>query len=78
MGEHLSTQQEKLELLAEQWGMTENEFVRAYALESVVPGICMADDCDYSTDVEPDQMEGWCAECDAQSVKSGLVLAGMV
>ncbi len=35
MGEHLSSQEEKLALLAEQWGMTEDEFVRAYALDSV-------------------------------------------
>ena len=78
MSETFSSQQEKLALLVEQWGLTEDQFVQAYAFESVVPGICMAEDCEYSTDVEPDQTVGWCADCDAQSVTSGLVLAGMV
>ncbi len=78
MGEQLSSQEEKLALLVEQWGMTEDEFVREYALDSVAPGICMADDCEYSTDVEPDQTEGWCESCGTQSVTSGLVLAGMI
>ncbi len=58
--------------------MTEDEFVREYAFESVAPGICMAGDSEYSTDVEPDQTRGWCEACGTQSVTSGLVLAGMI
>lgn len=68
----------KLDLLAREWGMKTSEFVEEYALDDVVPGICMNPDCDYTTDVEPDQREGWCEECDTGSVRSGVVLAGLI
>jgi hypothetical protein len=68
----------KLDDLAREWGMKTSEFVEEYALETLVPGICMNPDCDYTTDVEPDQREGWCEECDTCSVRSGVVLAGLI
>ena len=68
----------KLDELARQWDMTVGEFIEAFALDDVVPAICMNRDCDYTTEYEPDQREGWCAECDAPSMKSGLVLAGIL
>jgi len=68
----------KLDELARQWDMTVCEFIEAYALDEVVPGICMNRDCDYTIEAEPDQREGWCAECDTPSVRSGLVLAGIL
>lgn len=46
--------------------------------DSISPGICMNDGCDYVCEVEPDQASGWCEECRTNSVKSALVLAGMI
>lgn len=68
----------KLDDLAREWGMKVNEFVEEYALDDVVPGICMNLGCDYTTDIEPDQREGWCEECETRSVRSGIVLAGLI
>jgi hypothetical protein len=68
----------KLDRLASTWGLSVPEFIDAYALDSVSPGICMNPDCDYTTEVEPDQQEGWCEECGTPSVKSGIVLSGLI
>jgi hypothetical protein len=38
----------------------------------------MNPDCDYTTEVEPDQREGWCEECGTGTVRSGIVLAGII
>lgn len=67
--------EEKLEKLAEDFGMSVDELLEHGVFDSVVPGICMNDDCDYSTEYEPDQREGWCAFCHVGSVASAFVLA---
>jgi len=46
--------------------------------DSVSPGICINPDCDYSTEVEPDQDRGYCENCGTQTVKSALILAGLI
>jgi hypothetical protein len=38
----------------------------------------MNPDCGYTSEVEPDQQEGWCEECEVRSVRSGIVLAGLI
>ena len=53
-----------------------DEMLEAAVFDSVVPGIC--DRCGYSTDVEPDSRDGWCEECDAGTVKSCLIIAGII
>ncbi len=69
----------KLEKLAKDEGFeTVMQFLEEYALDSVVPGICIRPDCDYTTNVEPDQDRGWCEMCEAGTVKSGVVLAGII
>ena len=68
----------KLDRLAESYGLTVTSFIEEYALDDVAPGICMNPDCDYTTEVEPDQREGWCEECGTRSVRSGIVLAGII
>lgn len=68
----------KFDCLAETCGVTVAEFIEEYALDDVVPGICMNPDCDFTADYEPDQREGWCEECGTRSVQSGIVLAGLV
>lgn len=72
----------KLQTLAEQEGYdTPQPLLEAVITDSVCPGICCNPDdpsCDYSTEVEPDQDKGWCEACDAGTVKSALVLAGLI
>jgi len=46
--------------------------------DSVCPAICMNDGCDYTVEMEPDQDRGWCESCDTNSMKSALVLAGII
>lgn len=44
--------------------------------DSVCPGICMT--CDYTAFVESDCDTGWCANCETRTVKSALILAGLI
>lgn len=68
----------KLQDLADSCGMTVDELLESAALDEIVPGICTTPLCDYSTDVEPDQRTGWCESCGTNTVKSCLVLAGLI
>lgn len=70
---------EKLQNLANQWGYDDSDdFVSEQMFASIVPGICMNDDCEYTTDIEPDQSRGFCELCGTKTVKSGLLLAGVI
>lgn len=64
----------KVQSLLDAEGMKESEFLEAFAFDSVIPGICMTEGCDYTSDVEPDQDRGWCEECNKPTVKCGLML----
>lgn len=69
----------KLTQLASDYGYADVMGMLEYAtFDSVSPGICMNEGCDYSTEVEPDQDRGWCEECQEGSVKSALILAGII
>lgn len=68
----------KLEVLAESYGMTVEEMCEQATFDSLAPSICMNPGCDYTTDMEPDQSEGWCEECGTGSVKSVLCLMGIL
>jgi len=46
--------------------------------DGVCPGICVNKDCDYTTSVEPDQGAGHCENCNTKTVKSALMLAGII
>ena len=71
--------QQKLGELAEIEGFASvEELLEACVHDSVSPGICTRDGCDYTAEVEPDQDRGWCEECKAPSVKAALVLAGLI
>jgi hypothetical protein len=41
-------------------------------------GICKNPDCSYTTEVEPDCRTGYCEECQTQTVRSLLVLLGLI
>ena len=69
---------DKLEQLAEDWGMSVDDMLAAATFDSVSPGICTDPVCTYTTEVEPDQRGGWCEMCGKGSVASALVLADCV
>ena len=69
----------KLETLANNEGFSDvQDFLEEFVYDSVCPGICMNPGCDYTTGVEPDQNKGWCEFCNTNTVKSGMMLAGII
>jgi len=68
----------KLAMLADQYGLSVGELLEEWALDSVVPGICMNPNCEYTAEYEPDQSEGWCGACGTQTVQSAFVLLGVI
>ncbi len=68
----------KLAKIAEAEGFpTIDAMLGAAAVDSVCPGICMT--CDFVvSDVEPDQDQGWCENCDGNTVQSTLVIAALI
>ena len=48
------------------------------ATDSICTCVCMNVGCNWIEDYEPDQTEGWCENCDDNSMVSVLVLAGMI
>lgn len=68
----------KLETLAEVVGLTINEMFEKAIFDGTCPGICTNLGCNYTTNVEPDCSKGYCEACKTQTVKSCLVLAGLI
>lgn len=66
----------KLEKLAEIYGTDVMTMLEEATFDSIAPAICM--NCDYTEDMEPDQDQGWCPECEQNSMKSCLILAGVI
>ena len=54
----------------------EMEMLEAATFDSVAAGICTK--CGYSINVEPDCDDGWCEDCETNTVQSCLVLAGLL
>jgi hypothetical protein len=70
--------EDKLDLLSNIEGMTIGEMLEEGTIDSVAYGICTNPGCDYTTTVEPDQSKGFCEVCGTPTVKSCLVLAGII
>jgi hypothetical protein len=71
--------QDKLATLISYEGYEDlDAFLEVFALDCVVPAICINPDCDCSAEMEPDQEQGWCECCDENTVVSALVLAGII
>ena len=69
----------KLRKLAEIEGYgTVTEMIERTIHDSVSPAICVNDDCTYTTPMEPDQDRGWCEDCGTNTVKSTLILEGLI
>jgi hypothetical protein len=71
--------QRKLQKLVEIEGFKDDlGLLEATVMDSVCPAICMNECCDHKAEMEPDQAQGWCEVCNANSMKSALVLAGLI
>ncbi len=71
------TNEELLEILADDYGYPDSmSMLEDAVIDSVVPAICPK--CEYTTDMEPDQDEGYCELCENTTVKSCLILAGII
>jgi hypothetical protein len=69
----------KLQRLLEIEGYTNiTELLAACITDTVNPAICTNEGCDYTAEMEPDQDRGFCEECRTNSMKSALVLAGVI
>lgn len=69
----------KLEQLAQIEGYTDTlDLLQDASIDSVNPGICTNPDCDYTTEVEPDQAHGYCENCCTYTVASPLVLEDII
>ena len=68
----------KLSKIAELEGRTVMEILEEGTFDGVCLGICTNKDCDYTTEVEPDCADGWCENCETNTVKSALMLAGII
>ena len=55
-----------------------DDLLQAAVTDSVCPAICMTEGCDYTTEMEPDQDQGFCEACGGNTVTSVLVLAGLI
>lgn len=74
-----SLKQDKLVQLAEIYGYKDTmDLLEEATADSVCPGICMTEGCEYTTEVEPDQEAGYCEECQKQTVKSALILGEII
>ena len=68
----------KLQDLADIEGLEVDEMLEQGVFDSLAYGICMNPDCDFTTQYEPDQDKGWCDLCETNTVKSCLILAGIM
>lgn len=70
---------ELLDQLASDWGYPDGfSLIEAVHTDSIVPGICTAEGCGYSTEVEPDSNSGWCEMCGTNTVVAATVLAAII
>jgi predicted Zn-ribbon and HTH transcriptional regulator len=75
----MSLRREKLQKLIKIGGFVDElTRISESLLDAVCPAICMNPDCSYTEDLEPDQEHGWCPECKANTMQSGLVRAGII
>jgi hypothetical protein len=54
------------------------EMMEAVFSDSVSPAICTNVDCDFRSEMEPDQSAGYCEECRTNTMVAAPVLAGLI
>jgi len=71
--------QEKIKFLTELEGFTDEiEMMQEFIMDSLAPAICMNPDCNYTAHYEHDSREGWCENCNTNTVASIYVLMGVI
>lgn len=65
----------KIETLVDQIGLESLALLEHYQSDGLVPSICMRPECDYWTELEPDQTAGWCESCQTRTLTSLFILA---
>jgi len=69
----------KLNVLAELEGYPDRmDMLEDAVFDSLCPAICTNTNCDAIADLEPDQDRGWCEACGTNTMKSALILAGLI
>ena len=75
----LTEKARKLIRLCEAEGFKDpNDLLLAVGCDSVCPAICITEGCDHTTDMEPDQTQGYCEACGGNTLVSALVLGGLL
>jgi len=75
----LSNKAAKLMVLCDLEGFKSlDDLLQAAATDSVCPAICMTEGCNYTTEMEPDQDQGYCESCGGNTMASALILAGLI
>ena len=74
---------DKLDLLKRDFGYPDRktlveEALRAGVMDGICPAVCMNPECEYTCHMEPDQDQGFCELCEQNTVKSVLVITGMI
>ncbi len=72
------TPSQAMQKLVADSGMTYEEVLEACITDGTCWAICMNLTCDYTTEMEPDQERGWCEGCNANTVVSAAILAGVI
>jgi len=68
----------KINQLINSWGMSLDDILMEGTFSGTCAAICVNPECDYTTDMEPDQDAGWCEICHTNTVQSALILMGMI
>ena len=77
VGEMKSTQA-AIEMIEEMEGEDIMDIAERGTFDGVCTGVCMNEDCQFTMEYEPDQDQGWCYECRTNTVKSALILLGVI
>ena len=72
------TDAQKLVQLERAEGLDEMQLFHEATFNDLCYGICTNPDCEYTTETEPDATNNWCEKCNTQTVKSCLVLKGII
>ncbi|MEY9748852.1 hypothetical protein ABIF65_008226 [Bradyrhizobium japonicum] len=75
----LAQRVQKLVTLCDQRGFQDlDDLLLVALLKDASPAICMTEGCNNTTDMEPDQDQGFCEACGGNTIISALVLAGLI
>ncbi len=73
-----SNDRSKLDQLLEACGVSEEDYCADAMCDSVIMGICMNPCCSYTREVETDASSSHCEVCNTATVRSGLVILGLI